>query len=1066
MFSPSERSSFQLVSTEQESSTTDVPEQGQLVEVRKRQFVVSDVYASDLPPNPLVRERAQRQYRVSLSSVEDDALGEELEVIWDIEPGARILEKAGLPEVDGFDEPDRLDAFLNAVRWGAVTDADFDALQSPFRSGIDIEDYQLDPVVRAIQMPRANLLIADDVGLGKTIEAGLVVQELLLRHRARTVLIVCPASLQTKWKEEMRDKFGLDFRIVDTDCLRRLRRERGIHTNPWTHHPRLITSIDWLKRETPMRMFRDVLPPRPTYPREFDILIVDEAHNVAPSGSGHYAVDSLRTKAVRTLAPHFEHRLFLTATPHNGYQVSFTALLEMLDDQRFARGITPDQEQLETVMVRRLKDDIVDWKGEPVFPERRLDTIEIDYSDEERDIHRALAEYTRSRRESAQADGQHATEFVLKLLKKRLFSSPAAFATTLAKHRETLQTPQDKGDDSASLGILERAIGEAEEDHADDDEYETALEDAVAEASTRFDGLSKREKELLDEMWQWAEQNRSRPNSKFDALLSWLNEHVRPGGDWSNERVILFTEYRATQDWLVRLLAAHGFGERERLHTIYGGMDADEREKIKAAFQAHPDESDVRILLATDAASEGIDLQNFCNRMIHVEIPWNPNVLEQRNGRIDRHGQRESEVYIYHFVGSGWEEATGGEASGRQDFTGDLEFLFRAAEKVQAIREDLGRVGPVIAQQVEEAMLGARSYLDTSTAEKKADAERRLLRIERRFREKVDRLHERLLETKRRLELSPSNVRRVVDAGLELAGQPPLRTTSIPGIDEKDEEVFETPHLRGTWKRCLEGLAHPHTGARRPITFDHDIASGRDDVVLVHLRHRLVRMCLRHLRAEVWSRADARDLHRVTARVVPSSELDVPGVIGHARLVVIGDDRHRLHEEIIRAGGVFRRGRFARFSTVSKVDRLLERSSDYLPPPGVLERLEALWPEMEASLYSSLEARMRDRMQYLSNTIDRRKEREIEDVREILSDLRESILSELEGIEGETQLALWSTDERQQLERNIESLRGRVEEIPAEIDREIEAVRQRYQTPAPRLFPVALTFVVPESMSE
>src|SRR4029077_6987605 len=175
------------------------------------------------------------------------------------------------------------------------------ALQAPFRSGVEVDDYQLDPVVRALSMPRVNLLIADDVGLGKTIEAGLVAQELILRHRARTILIVCPASIQVQWKEEMRDKFGLEFRIVDSDLLSDLRRRRGIHVNPWAHFPRLITSIDFLKRERPMRLFSEHVSKQTgagdqsTYPRPCDLLIVDEAHNVAPSGRGKYAIDSQRT---------------------------------------------------------------------------------------------------------------------------------------------------------------------------------------------------------------------------------------------------------------------------------------------------------------------------------------------------------------------------------------------------------------------------------------------------------------------------------------------------------------------------------------------------------------------------------------------------------------------------------------------------------------------------------------------------------------------------------------------------------------------------------------------------
>ncbi|MCP4534871.1 MAG: DEAD/DEAH box helicase, partial [Delftia sp.] len=253
-----------------------------------------------------------------------------------------------------------LDAFLHAARWGAIASADARALQAPFRSGIQAEDYQLDPLVRAVQMPRVNLLIADDVGLGKTIEAGLVIQELIVRGRARTVLVVCPAGLQIHWQDQMRDKFGLEFRVVDSRLMKRLRRQRGIHVNPWAHFPRLITPTDFCKRERPMRLLRQLLPDKATYPRRFDILVVDEAHNVAPAGGGRYAVDSLRTQAIRAIAPHFEHKLFLSATPHNGYQESFTALLELLDNQRFARGVRPNPRQLEAVMVRRLKSELLD----------------------------------------------------------------------------------------------------------------------------------------------------------------------------------------------------------------------------------------------------------------------------------------------------------------------------------------------------------------------------------------------------------------------------------------------------------------------------------------------------------------------------------------------------------------------------------------------------------------------------------------------------------------------------------------------------------------------------------
>src|SRR6201984_3105473 len=192
-------------------AVTSPPEQGQLVNVRSRQWIVNDVRPSTLPTGALQPHSSGPQHLLTLSSVEDDGLGEELQVIWEIEPGAKVIEKVALPEPTGFDPPDNLDASLDAVRWGAASTADVKNIQAPFRSGIDIEDYQLDPVVRAIQMPRVNLLIAAYVGLGKTIEAGMPSLELIIRPRARRILVVCPSALQIQWKEQMRDKFGLDF---------------------------------------------------------------------------------------------------------------------------------------------------------------------------------------------------------------------------------------------------------------------------------------------------------------------------------------------------------------------------------------------------------------------------------------------------------------------------------------------------------------------------------------------------------------------------------------------------------------------------------------------------------------------------------------------------------------------------------------------------------------------------------------------------------------------------------------------------------------------------------------
>ena len=1046
------------------TSPFPVPEQGQLVTVRQRRYVVTDVRASALPPDLLRSDAGVAHHLLTLTAVEDDALADNLQVIWELEPGARINPDVELPQPDGFDAPDRLDAFLDAVRWGAVASADVRTLQAPFRSGIEIEDYQLDPLVRAVQMPRVNLLIADDVGLGKTVESGLVIQELIVRNRARSVLVVCPAGLQIHWRDQMREKFGLEFRIVDSDLMKQLRRSRGLHVNPWSHFPRLITSIDFIKRERPMRLMREALPRETTYPRRFDILVVDEAHNVAPAGRGQYAVDSLRTSAIRELAPHFEHRLFLTATPHNGYQESFTALLELLDNQRFARGVMPNPRQLEAIMVRRLKSEFVSWAGKPRFPRRRLEAIEVPYTDEEKQVHAWLREYTAARLESARGESERfAAEFVLKLLKKRLFSSPAAFAATLDKHSRTLAGQRD-GRPAAprSTGILRRQLAAMDEEYADDEEFEAAAGAAVEAAGELQPILSPRERELLDRMKGWAAAASARRDSKTQALIRWLREVVRPGGRWSDERVILFTEYRATQKWLHEVLAAEGLATETRLMTLYGGMDPDERERVKAAFQAAPDQSEVRILLATDAASEGIDLQNHCHRLIHFEIPWNPNRMEQRNGRIDRHGQRHDPL-IFHFVAAGYRERPADPAAvAPGDLAADLEFLMHAARKVEQIREDLGKVGPVIADQVEEAMLGKRRRLDTAVAEQDAGAARRMLKFERDLRAQIERHYQQLRETQDALHLSPENVRRVVATALALAGQPALVPAAAPGLP--DGAAFSLPPLNPSWAAAAVGLAHPHTGETRPLVFDHAYVKGRDDVVLAHLNHRLVQMSLGLLRAEVWNPSGRRALHRVTARLVRGYAIDSPIVVAHARLVVTGGDGHRLHEEILTAGGALREGRFRRLG-VGELDRALAAATDHPAPADVQRSLADMWPVAEPALAAALAARVEERIAGMQRLLRERAGRERRDIETVLLELAAAIDRELDEVERPYQLELFTDNERAQLRRDVDALRARRDRIPAEIAAEQKVIDDRFADPAPRLFPVAVTFLVPERLA-
>jgi hypothetical protein len=312
-------------------------------------------------------------------------------------------------------------------------------------------------------------------------------------------------------------------------------------------------------------------------------------------------------------------------------------------------------------------------------------------------------------------------------------------------------------------------------------------------------------------------------------------------------------------------------------------------------------------------------------------------------------------------------------------------------------------------------------------------------------------------------------VQAVVEIALDLAGQPPLQPTEAAGIwpDPSGQRqtcpVFRLPSLKGSWSRCVEGLAHPHTGDIRPIVFDHNLVRHRDDLVLVHLNHILVQMSLRLLRAEVWSREGNKRLHRVTARLVPNHVLDTPALIAHARLVVIGGDSQRLHEEIIVAGGEIREGRFRRMN-VGQVETALAAALSREPSAPVKQRLVDLWPTLKPSLIQALEARQQDRLSGLEKFLSDRAGQEAADITAILQELARTIEAELAEPEY-VQLELFARPEREQYDRNITALRHRLEQIPAEIEQETALIRARFADPEARLFPVAVTFLIPERLS-
>ena len=304
---------------------------------------------------------------VRLACADDDAQGQSLDVFWDYELDRRILEEEGWQDLaaKGFDAPRQFAAFLHTLRWNCITATDPNLFQAPFRAGIKIDAYQMEPLRKALRLPRVSLFIADDTGLGKTIEAGLIARELLLRKKAKTIVVAAPPSVLEQWKAELEERFGLVFEILDRAYLTRMRRERGFGVNPWRTHSRFLVSHNLLIDPTYTDLMREWLGPM----LPGSLLILDEAHHAAPASGGRYGIETKFTRAVRDLTGRFEHRLFLSATPHNGHSNSFSTLLELLDPYRFTRGVkVRGKKALEDVMVRRLKEDIREVQGG--FPRR------------------------------------------------------------------------------------------------------------------------------------------------------------------------------------------------------------------------------------------------------------------------------------------------------------------------------------------------------------------------------------------------------------------------------------------------------------------------------------------------------------------------------------------------------------------------------------------------------------------------------------------------------------------------------------------------------------------------
>ena len=1061
--------------TRPSQATKDLPERGDIVQVRHRQYLVEDVVS-----NPLFREQATR---VRLVCLDDDNQGRPLEVLWELELGARIFHpKAhGLGEIRGLDAPNDFAAYLHALRWHAVTATDARLFQAPFRAGIQLMNHQLTPLKRALDLPRANLFIADDVGLGKTIEAGLVLQELLLRQQVQWMLIVAPASVCLQWRDEMQKRFGLHFEIYNRAFVARRRQERGFGINPWTTHMRFIISYQTLRRPE----YRDPLLARLGDRARKSLLILDEAHTAAPASAAKYAIDSRITRVIRDLAPRFDNRLFLSATPHNGHSNSFSALLELLDPQRFTRGVRPSAHALDTVMVRRLKEDLRQVTDQKI-PIRKVVQHDVGAADQpEVQLSKLLAEYTELMRPER---GRGKLVFIN--LQKRLLSSIHAFALTLGVHQESVLAGKAKT--ALQLDLAPAHADDSDEDEygSDDDSMESERAAAVQAASRLLASPEGRARELLKEMRDLAGQHSGAPDAKVRDLLEWIHINQCPGVaiggaqgkgaalKWTDRRVIIFTEYGDSKKYLVQLLSTAVDGthlSEDRIMQFHGSMSDDQREEVQTAFNGDPEKYPVRILIATDAAREGVNLQGHCADLFHFDVPWNPARMEQRNGRIDRTLQPEPEVRCHYFYYPDRDE--------------DI-VLKKLVTKVSTIQAELGSLGTVVMDRLAEVM--ERGIDDATTAEldhaEASSAIRAVVkdelesqRVLKNLRADIDDNAKIANGSRKLIEFEPQLLRKVVDVGLQMAGAAPM--TAAGPLPDVPSGAYLLPELGPSWQGTLDTL-------RRPRSRDEDFFEWRDKappqpvvfepppgiatpVAQLHLSHPFVQRILARFRSQGFS---SQDLSRVTALHNPHD--DEVFVIAFGRLSLFGPGASRLHDQLVPVAAHWLDGHGKghrrplegkeQARVLDNLSRLLRELDGNAKPVGKKTQatltaeaaadFAALWPVIETEADSLAHE--------ASGKLQIRARAESTALAKLLEEQRTAIRKELEGRsqlgfdfgEGES-----ARRQRDQYDADSEHMQTRLAAIEHEIETEPAQIRSLYEVALERLEPIGLVYLWPET---
>jgi len=1046
--------------------------------------------------------------------VDDDAQGQPLEVLWEREVDAEVLAGADWRAVaaEGFDPPDRFSAYLHAIRWNCVTATDPGLFQAPFRAGIRIDAYQLEPLRKALRLPRVNLFIADDVGLGKTIEAGLIARELLLRKKARDIVVACPPSMLPQWRDELEARFGLTFQVLDKDYVRDVRRQRGYGVNPWTTHARFLISHRLLIDEAYAAPMRDWLGDF----RPGSLLILDEAHHAAPASGSRYAIDSKITRAVRDLAGRFEHRLFLSATPHNGHSNSFSALLEILDPQRFCRGVPVAKRPLEDVMVRRLKEDLREVAGG--FPRRVVRQVDIDglpADAPELRLSALLNDYRELREGRLRGETkrkQATAALLISGLQQRLLSSVEAFARTLRVHRRTVERQREQArDDRARAGPKLPLLDLLGDGVASDDDRATlseeelhAEEDAQVEAATLATGaatddeLFAEERRLLDVMTEVAEAARGLPDARVRYLFDWIRDNMCPGlppageapasgrpARWNETRVILFTEYDDTKRYLRDHLAAAIAGTdraEARIAVYHGPTPQAEREEIKRAFNADPKVHPVRILIATDAAREGLNLQAHCHHLFHFDVPWNPSRMEQRNGRIDRKLQPSPEVFCHYFL-----------------YLQRVEdrILKALVRKTETIKRELGSLAQVVEAGLAQTLRGGIRHgdvaaiedriaaADLAAADKQAVEEELEATRERRedLKRQIDQLRNGLDKSRKWIALREDHFRAALSTAIGFLGTEPLRPVA-GGPDGGPQGRYEFPAIDRrlgadpTWADTLDTLRVPRRRDQapwewrreapiRPVVFE-DPGTMDDSVVHLHLEHRVAQRLLARFVAQGF-------VHHDLSRACLAQTRDaIPRVLLLGRLCLYGPKAARLHEEIVPvtarwAEPTQRKGPLAPYASREAQATTLELLEDALLPAGkagvdpvIIDKLRQNAARDVEELLPHLEKRGEELAEGARMLLERRADAEGRAMREILELQRKRLLETSQKYADNDQLAFgFDADEQRQLQSNRRHWEKRLHAIDRELETEPGRIRAVYEVKARRIEPIGLVYLWP-----